>query len=113
MTEEDNPVEFSLDVTKLRLDELISKKKEKQKQIRMLINKKNFNALDEIKREELQNEVDSLENKINQIFERYNTLLTQSLYNESKKLSELTTVLIFLTAILSVSTILDLILRIV
>ena len=104
--------EFNPKDLKKRIQMLITAKEVWGKELNSLTHKPNFNLMDEAKRQELQNNISMVENFINEYFVQYTSVLTESLHDESKRLNKLTTVLIFLTAVLSVSAIVDFMLRI-
>jgi hypothetical protein len=98
---------------RLKMDALIENKKKKENDISILVSKKGLSQPEEFQRQKLVNELAVLDNEINQTREWYNTLISNSLYEESIRLNKLTIALIFLTAILSIFTIVDFILRVI
>jgi hypothetical protein len=98
---------------RLKMNALIENKKKKENDISILVSKKGLSQPEEFQRQKLVNELAVLDNEINQTREWYNTLISNSLYEESIRLNKLTIALIFLTAILSIFTIVDFILRVI
>ena len=61
----------------------------------------------------LQQQYEAINNQIAQVREWYNLGVSESLYHESKRLNNLTTVLIGLTSILGILTIIDILSRVI
>jgi hypothetical protein len=110
MSEEGEVLGLNLRATRIKLNELLIERSKVKNEMTTLVIE---TGRDEIKREKLADKLEVIERQIIQTREWYNTVLTDSLYHESKRLNNLTTVLIGLTAALSVFTVIDFLTRII
>ena len=112
MVKKDRPIGLTVRETKLRLDELIAEKRKIEIEMAPLAPKSIIDGMP-IRYVELSHKLESVNEQIIQVREWYNVGLTELLHDESKRMNNLTIILIVLTVIFGVLTALDVLSRLV
>jgi hypothetical protein len=112
MTEEERPLGMGLREAKQELIRLTTRMKQVSQELHaMRKNSKILFPTETPDYKKLSKEYDDLAKETDEVREWYNIGLSERLYDESKRLNELTVVLIVWTVVLSATTIADFILR--